>query len=88
MSQTEDMETSVGRTRQELIELLEHLTMDLRRGRPTFIALAVITPSAHDPTLPVVAVGKYGRGPMLHQVNEAFARLASAAQDLGVLVPD
>lgn len=88
MSQTEDTETSVGRTRQEVIELLEHLTMDLRRGRPTFIALAVITPSAHEPALPVVAVAKYGRGPLPRQVNEAFARLASSAQDLGVLIPD
>lgn len=79
--------SEVGHSRAEMVELLEQVVQDVRLGRPSFVALAVITPSARDPTKPVVAVGKYGRT-VPGQVSALFAELADDAQELGALVPD
>ena len=79
--------SEVGHTRAEMVELLEQVASDVRRGRPSFVIVAVITPSASDPAKPVVAVGKFGRT-IPRQVNALFAELAEDATELGALIPD
>lgn len=71
-----------------MAQLLENIAADVRRGAPSFVAVVAITRNAIDPTKPVVAVCKFGKGPQLAQVNAAFAELAADAQQIGVLVPD
>lgn len=78
----------VAHSRQELIELLEHLTEDLKRGNPTFCAIAVITPSAADRSRPIVAVGSFQEKPPARLVTAAFAEMAQDAEDLGFLTPN
>lgn len=73
--------------RAQLAGLLERAARDIRRGRPSFVALAVITPSAEDPAKPVVAVAQF-RDPGDGMVSAAFSMLATEAQEIGALVPD
>jgi hypothetical protein len=80
------IEDDTQMTRAEVVALMESIVHDLRRGGPTFLAVAVLTPNAYEPSRAVTIACKFSDEESPTRINEAFATLTQNAIKIGALV--
>jgi hypothetical protein len=80
------MSEATAMTREQVVELMESIVSDLRRGAPTFLVVAVLTPNAYEPSRAVTIACKFSDQESPTRINEAFAAMTQNAIQIGALV--